>query len=261
MRAGRVQAVRVVARQELRDLWLAGRGLPLMLAYALMLSVTSYLVASNRALNFLEQREAVSLTLQLAVAISALLVLLASADALSGERERGTLESLLLTPAPRSALVAGKAVAAMSLWLAAYLVSVPYLWYLGRGTQVTARALGSGFVVGFLVALFLGGLGLTLSAVARTNRMALSVSLFILLAVFFPTQLPTNAQQGWFGDLLYRLDPITAGLHYLSELIVKGHGFGADAGWLLFPVALAAVTTVSALAFGARLKLLTGARP
>ncbi|MFL6105199.1 MAG: hypothetical protein ACJ74K_18180, partial [Actinomycetes bacterium] len=89
----------VVAERELRDLWLAGRGLPLLLAYSVLLSVTSYLVAANQALNFLEQREAVSLTLQVAVAVGALLVLLGAADSVSGERERGTLESLLLSPA------------------------------------------------------------------------------------------------------------------------------------------------------------------
>ncbi|MFL6186623.1 MAG: ABC transporter permease, partial [Actinomycetes bacterium] len=123
----------VVAERELRDLWLAGRGLPLLLAYSVLLSVTSYLVAANQALNFLEQREAVSLTLQVAVAVGALLVLLGAADSVSGERERGTLESLLLSPAPRRALIIGKGVAALSLWAAAWAVSVPYVWYLARG--------------------------------------------------------------------------------------------------------------------------------
>jgi len=75
VRAGR-RAWMVVAERELRDLWLAGRGLPLLLAYSGLLSVTSYLVAANQALNFLEQREAVGLTLQVAVAVGALLVLL-----------------------------------------------------------------------------------------------------------------------------------------------------------------------------------------
>ena len=97
----------VVARQELRDLWLAGRGLPLMLAFTLLLSVVTWLTAANQGLNFLEQHEAVSLTLQVAVAVGALLALLVAADAFSGERERGTLETLLLTPVPRWELALG----------------------------------------------------------------------------------------------------------------------------------------------------------
>ena len=47
----------VVVGQELRDLWLGGRALVLTLALTLLLSVVSYLVATNQALNFLEQRE------------------------------------------------------------------------------------------------------------------------------------------------------------------------------------------------------------
>jgi ABC-2 type transport system permease protein len=44
----------IVAGQEIRDLWIAGRGLPLAIAYSLLLSVITYLVATNTALNFLE---------------------------------------------------------------------------------------------------------------------------------------------------------------------------------------------------------------
>jgi ABC-2 type transport system permease protein len=78
------------------------------------MSVVAYLVATNRGLNFLEHRETVNLTLQVAVAVGALLALLAGGDAVSGERERGTLESLLLSPASRLGLTAGKLLAALS---------------------------------------------------------------------------------------------------------------------------------------------------
>ena len=113
----------VVAGQELRDLWLGGRALLLTLALSLLLSVVSYLVATNQALNYLEQRESVNLTLQVAVAVGALLALLAAADTISGERERGTLESLLVTPVSRQGLTAGKLMAALSLWVGAFAVT------------------------------------------------------------------------------------------------------------------------------------------
>ena len=90
------------------------------LAFSLLLSVIAYLVATNTDLNFLEQRESVSLTLQVATAVGALLALLVAGDAISGERERGTLETLLLTPAPRRQIATGKLLAALSLWLAAF---------------------------------------------------------------------------------------------------------------------------------------------
>src|SRR5256712_2632747 len=110
----------IVGEWELRDLWLSGRGLALSLAFSLLVSVIAYLVATNTALNFLEQRESVNLTLQVAIAVGALLTLLAAADAVSGERERGTLETLLLAPLSRPQVMAGKLLAALLLWFAAF---------------------------------------------------------------------------------------------------------------------------------------------
>jgi ABC-2 type transport system permease protein len=231
-----------------------------MLAYTVLLSVTGYLVVSNQALNFLEQREAVSLTVQIAVGVAALLVLVVSADAISGERERGTLESLLLTPSPRAVLVAGKGAAAVCLWLGAYAVSVPYLWYLARGTGVLGRALIGGLGVGTLIALFLAALGLLISTVTTSNRVALSVSFFLLLALYVPTQLSTGPQSG-VGDFLVRADPVTAGLHYLDQLIVRAEPAGEEAVWLVGPVVLAVVAVLAALVVGARLSLRPARRP
>src|SRR5580765_3287087 len=88
----------IVLQRELRDLWSGGRGLVLCFAFSLLLGLIAYLTATNRALNLLEQRESVNLTLQVAIAVGALLTLLAAADAVSGERERSTLETLLPTP-------------------------------------------------------------------------------------------------------------------------------------------------------------------
>ena len=137
----------IVAGQELRDLWLGGRGLALTLAFSLLLSVMTYLTATNSVLNFLEQRESVNLTLQVAVAVGALLVLLGAADALSGERERGTLESLLLAPVHRLELVVGKGLAALSLWLVAFAVSIRTSgssgWASALSGQLSAQAFSS----------------------------------------------------------------------------------------------------------------------
>jgi ABC-2 type transport system permease protein len=246
----------VVADRELRDLWLSGRGLILMVAHTTLLSLTTYLVATNQELNFLEQREAVSLTLQVAVAVGGLLVVLSAADALSGERERGSLETLLLTPVPRHALVLGKGIAAMSLWLGAFILALPYLWWLGRDVGTFGTALVGGFVVGSLLALALTGLGLLISSFSSSNAASLSLSFFLLLALYAPTQMPTESQRGWVGELLVRADPFTSGLLYLERLIINGHALDQDIGLLLSP-ALAAVAMLAAvLALGVRLSLL-----
>jgi ABC-2 type transport system permease protein len=255
-RSGRASPV--VLEQELRDLWVGGRGLALSLAFSALLSIIAYLVATNRALNFLEHRETVNLTLQVAIAVGALLTLLAGADAFSGERERGTLESLLLTPAARLELTAGKLLAALSLWIAAFAITLPYVWFLGRGVGIVGDSIVTGAVVGTLLAISLASLGVLISVFAGSNRFSLSLSLFLLLALFTPTQLPSGAQSGWLGDLLLRIDPITAGEHYVGKILVDGRGWSEDVSWLLSPAIAAVVLTVAALAAGSRLLTLRG---
>ena len=248
----------VVAGQELRDLWLGGRGFVLSLTFSLLLSVISYLVATNRALNFLEQRESVNLTLQVAIAVGALLALLTAADAVSGERERGTLESLLVTPVSRLEIAFGKLLAALSLWVVAFVITVPYVWFLARGVGLVGNALAVGLVVGTLLAIFLASFGFLISVFAASNRVSLSLSLLVLLALFVPTQLPSSAQQGWAGDLLLRLNPMTAGEHYVGTIVTNGHAWSQDIYWLASPLIAAALFAGAALLAGARFTGLRG---
>lgn len=253
-------AIRIVARRELRDLWLRGRGLPLLIAYAFLLSVSSYVTATNRELNFLEQREALDQTLQIAVATAGLLVLVAAADVVSGERDRATLEPLMVMPIRREALLAGKAIAVLSLWFAAYLCAVPYVVYLSRGTRVTAAALVGGLIVGTALAVFAASAGLALSVITSTSRVSTSLGLFLLVALFAPTQLPTSARQAWFGNMLMHVNPFTSGLRYISKLVVDANGYSDDAGWLVGPLIAAVGVAGIAAAIGTRITLSGGVR-
>ena len=250
----------IVLTQELRDLWLGGRGLLLSFGFSILLSLIAYLVATNTALNFLEQRESVNLTLQVAIAVGGLLTLLAAADTVSGERERGTLETLLLTPVSRRQIVTGKLLAALSLWLAAFAITVPYVWFLGRGVGIVGEALATGLVVGTLLAVFFASLGIVISLFAGSNRVSLSVSLFLLLALFAPTQLPSSAQQGWAGELFLRVNPITAGEHYVGRIIANSHNWIEDVSWLLSPLVAAVVFAVAVPVVGGRFLRLGGGR-
>jgi ABC-2 type transport system permease protein len=245
----------VVLERELRDTWLGGRGPMLMFVWSAILSLIAYLVATNTAINFLEQREAVGLIVQVTVAMGGLLVVIAAADAVSGERERATLETLLLAPVSRRQIVAGKLLAALSLWPAAMLVALPYVWFLGHGVGIVGDAVLVGLLAGTLLALELGALGLTVSVFADSNRASLAISLFAMLALFAPAQLSTAAQQGWAGELMIHANPLTAGEHYVGRVLVDGHGFGRDASFLLAPAAAAAALLAAAFAAAGRLRL------
>jgi ABC-2 type transport system permease protein len=247
----------VVAGQESRDLWVSGRGPLLLFGYSILLSAVTYLSASNLAINFLEQREAVNLVLQVAVTVGVLVALVVSADAISGERERGTLESLLLAPASRRAILGGKFVAALSVWFAAFLVSMPYLWVLAKGAFIVDRTLLLGLLVGTLLAAGLVAIGLLVSAVSNSNRVSLAVSLFLLLAFFAPTQLP-KLPQGFAGDLIRRVNPVGAGMHYLDGVVVSGFSWTRELSYLVSPLVTVVVFGGALAVFGSRIVRLTG---
>jgi ABC-2 type transport system permease protein len=248
---------RVVAWQESRDLWVNGRGPLLMFAFSVLLSAVTYVTASNLALNFLEQREAVNLVLQVAVAVGVLVALVVSADGISGERDRGTLENLLLAPVSRGAILAGKFVAALSIWFAAFLVAIPYLWVLAHGVFIAGPALVAGLVVGTLLAVGLVAVGLLISAVSGSNKVSLAVGPLVLLALFTPTQLP-KLPSGWAGEVLRRGNPVGAGLHYLTAVLVDGHHWTRDLSYLVAPAATVVLAGAVLILAGPRVVRLTG---
>jgi len=247
----------VVAEQESRDLWTSGRGLILLLLFSILLSAVTYLTSTNQALNFLEQRESVNLVLQLAVAVGVLVTLVVSADGISGERERGTLESLLVTPVSRRAIIAGKLIAALTMWFATFIVTIPYVWVLARGVGILGQAMALGLFVGTLVAVGLGSVGLLISGVCNSNKTSIAASLFLLLILFAPTQLPSGLPQGWFFEVLLRANPVASALAYISSMLVEGHSWTEDLSYLITPL-LTALIAGGALVFaGPRLLRLT----
>jgi ABC-2 type transport system permease protein len=247
----------VVAEQESRDLWTSGRGLILLFLFSVLLSGVTYLTSTNQALNFLEQRESVNLVLQLAVAVGVLVTLVVSADGISGERERGTLESLLVTPVSRRSIIAGKLVAALTMWFATFVITIPYVWVLARGVGILGQALTLGLLVGTLVALGLGSVGLLISGMCNTNKTSIAASIFLLLILFAPTQLPSGLPQGWFFDVLLRANPVASALAYISSILVEGHGWTEDLSFLITPLLTAIIAGGALVLAGPRLVRLT----
>nr|WP_052479031.1 ABC transporter permease [Kibdelosporangium sp. MJ126-NF4]CEL21709.1 protein of unknown function DUF95 transmembrane [Kibdelosporangium sp. MJ126-NF4]CTQ92490.1 protein of unknown function DUF95 transmembrane [Kibdelosporangium sp. MJ126-NF4] len=248
----------VIAWQESRDLWVSGRGPMLVFAFSVLLSVITYLAATNQVLDYLTQRDAVDLVLQVVVAVGALMTLVVSADGISGERERGTLESLLLAPVSPRQIVIGKLLAALTLWFAAFVVGVPYMLLLGRSVSIAGVAVLLGLVIGTLLAFALTVLGLLVSGNSGSNKMSLSVSLFLLLALYALTQLPTGSNHSWIAEVLVRINPVGSSLHYVSGLLVDGYGWTTELSYLASPVLAVVIAGVALAAVGPRLVRLTG---
>jgi|SoiMethySBSTD1v2_1073268.scaffolds.fasta_scaffold38840_5 ABC-2 type transport system permease protein len=157
-----------------------------------------------------------------------LTLLMITAMALVRERERGTLEQLIVTPISKTGLMVGKV---LPFALVGY-VQVTVILILGRfvfdvpvrGSLVLLYVITMPFIVASLA------LGLFVSTVVRTQVQAMQLSfVFILPTVLlsgfmFPREaMPVFAQ--WLGAVF----PITYYLRVLRGILLKG--VGAEALW------------------------------
>jgi sodium transport system permease protein len=180
----------------------------------------------------------------------------AALDSTAGERERGSLEPLLMNPAPRAALVLGKwgAVACVGMLIAVLssLSFLPAQWLLRSETLAAMFQYGVREALLFLALLLplAAALSALLMAVAircKTFKEAQANSTVVILAV---SLLPLTTLFNQEGEKPWHLwTPALAQITLMGR-VLKGEAMGAVD--LLPPLAVAAVMTVLCVAFVAR---------
>ena len=155
-----------------------------------------------------------------------LTLILFTSMAIVRERERGTLEQLVVTPIDKTSLMLGKIAPfamvgyvqmTVIILLGKLLFHIPL-----RGSLVLLYALSLAFIVGNL------GLGLFVSTIATTQAQAMQMSFMFLLpnillsGYMFPREaMPLPAQ--WIGAVL----PLTHYLKLLRGILLREAGFEA----------------------------------
>jgi ABC-2 type transport system permease protein len=231
----------VVFLKELHELWVGGRALTLLLIYTILLGVMTYVLASNSELSLMPPKEMVYETLKGAIAVGIFIGLIIGADSISGERERSTLEGLLLTPTSRRQVIIGKFLAASSPWPAAYLVALPYMWVLSQGDEVFGQAAVWGLLLGTILAPAFTAMGMFVSFWCNTNRTSLFVSLGVYVLFLLPTQLPGRAQIGPAGMFLQWVNPMQAPSFFLASFLVNNRTFAEMWTWFITPIVFAII--------------------
>lgn len=244
----------IVCKRELADLWIGGKALNLILVYSVLLGIITYVMASNSELSIIPPKEMVYETLKQALAVGLFIGLIIGADTISGERERGTLESLLLTPASRRQIVIGKFLAAISVWPVIFIITVPYMLVLSQGDGVFLPAVLWGGIFGSLLAPAFTGLAMLVSFWSNTNKNSMIVSLGIYLLFLLPTHLPGTAQTAAVGRFLQWVNPMQAPNFFLAKLLVNNRTLEELWTWLITPT-LFAVLIMAVLFFYAAASL------
>lgn len=227
--------------REFSELWILGRALILLLLFSILLGITSFLLATNSELDLIPPKEMVFLMLQIAIAFGLFIGLIIGADSVSGERERATLEALLLAPTSRRQIILGKFLAGISPWPAALVISSIYVIVLSQGDVVLSQALFWSGLVGTILAVAFTGFGMLVSIWSSSNKSSIFVSLIIYLLLLLPTQFPGTAQTGGMGQLIKKINPIEATNQFLEKVLVNNRTPEEMASWLWAPVLFAAV--------------------
>jgi ABC-type Na+ efflux pump permease subunit len=207
----------LVFRGEIEELWVAGKALNLLILFTCLMSLTAFLLATNSELSLTPPRLMIVTTIQAAITFGLFIGLVLGSESVSGERERATFEPLLLAPASRRQIVAGKYLAALSPWPIAYLITVPYVAVLSQGDIALWPAVIWGAVVGSIVIVAFTGIGVLVSMFSNSSRTSLFVSLIIYLIALLPSQLPGEFQATPLGALLRVVNPLEAARQYLIQ--------------------------------------------
>lgn len=238
---------RIVFGRELRDQWVGGKALTMILIYTILLGIYAYLFASNSELNLLPVKQMELEIVKAAVFVGLFICLVVGADSVSGERERATLEGLLLTPTSRREILVGKFLAALSPWPVALAVAIPYWVVLSKGDASLGHALVWGPIMGTLLAPAFAGIGMLVSVWCNSNKTSMLVSLGVYLFLILPSQysglatVTVSAQATDLSNLFQLVNPMGASNRLLYDSImgnVPAHDLWL---WVTSPVLFPAI--------------------
>jgi sodium transport system permease protein len=180
----------------------------------------------------------------------------AALDSTAGERERGSLEPLLMNPTERGAIVLGKwgAVAAVGMLIAVLscLSFIPAQWLLRSDTLAALFQYGAYEAAWFLVVLlpFAAALSAVLMAIAIRCRSFKEAQASTGVVVLVVSLMPLFSVFNLGGEARWHLWLPGLSQNLLMTRVLKGEGVGVEQ--VLVPLGVCLVLTVVALVYVAR---------
>jgi ABC-2 type transport system permease protein len=221
----------------------SSRGAALYLVGCGVLSVFSLLLVSNTELSLLDNAQAVYMMSAIIIALALLIAVIRGSDGFAGERERDTLETLLITPVSPVEVAIAKLMGIISSWLVVFVFSMPYLWAVGSTGQNLLSAFEYLFVAGTLLVIIFGGFTLALSARMKTLKGALSVGLTAFLLSGSPILLGPSLRQSSIGRFIDLINPFADALNMLDSVVVDSLGVLFQ----IIPLAILVSYTIAAI--------------
>lgn len=241
----RKQGWRIILEEELRHLWFSGHGLSFLLIFSILLSIIMVLLSLDPEINVVSHLNLINLTVKIITLIGIAVTLLLSANSISGERDNGTLECILLTPIKQSHFVQGKILSILSLWFGMVLIAMPYLWLVSQGSNLFIATLVILSVLGTTAVVITTHIGALISSVSSKNISSLIMGFTIMSVLIAPMQLPGKVQELSYVKWFINLDPFTAMAKYQQLVLVDGSPYGQHLYLLISSLLISIILLIS----------------
>jgi ABC-type transport system involved in multi-copper enzyme maturation permease subunit len=210
----------LIARKERGEVLQSSRGLSWLLAASVVLSGLSLLFASNTELSLLDNAQVVYMMMGTITGLGCVLAIVLGSDAIAGERERGSLVLLLLTPVSATDIVFGKMSGQVIGWAALFALALPYLWAVGSSGQNLGKAVAYLALLGTPVVLAFGFFALGLSARLHSVLTALLTALTVFMLLSSPVLLGPGLRQTAIGKAFDAANPFSAALNGFDSVVI-----------------------------------------
>ncbi|TFB21423.1 hypothetical protein E3U55_08920 [Filobacillus milosensis] len=212
-------------KKEIREHVFSRKGVWIFFAISILFSGLTYSFISVKELSLLAQVEVNMTFMKALIGISILVSIILGSTMVSGEREQGTLESLLLTPLSKVKIILSKVVGILVFWLIISVISIPYFYALTYGTNMLLTILSYLYLIGLPLVISFSLLSLAFSTWISSSKNATLLSIVLFLVTAIPMFLSTTMKKSGFAHLVDLLSPVSASMLTLKDWLVNRLGF------------------------------------
>jgi ABC-2 type transport system permease protein len=147
------------------------------------------------------------------------------------ERDLGIVNKLLVSPAPRAALVAGKGLAASIRGLVQALIVALLAAVLGVPLRLNATAIGGAILVVGIGSVLFSTFSLVIACLVKTRERFMGIGQLLTMPLFFASNAiyPIAVMPAWLRAIA-RVNPLTYLVDALRVLMIAGGQSGAGLG-------------------------------
>jgi ABC-2 type transport system permease protein len=217
--------ITALIRKEIKENVFSKKSLWIYFAVTILFSGLALSFVSVKELSLLAQVEVNMTFMKVVLGISILVTIIIGSNMYAGERERETLESLLLSPLSKAQITFGKLVGLLLFWFIISLLSLPYFYALAMGTDIFLKAIIFLYFICFPLVIGFSALSLGFSAILSSTKSSTLLAFVLFLVTAIPMFLSTTMKKSGFAHIVDTISPLSRSMLTLKDYFVNRLGF------------------------------------